>query len=332
MRARFFILGLLGIFVLTTWIYLPRFFLFLKPSKTRTKSNVRYSLSSASTPINTVTTRPQVYPGDLLSPPENDTRFRRFLANFWDFTMKAKVTIPAGSSYHFLALSKLMSVLSLRHSSCSFVSVGGPDMATQDVFKSAAMGLDFDLQYTTKRSGAVWQIGESLTPFEMVSVMKERNLPPDYDVIKLDFDGWECHLMEELFKGGFKPKVVIIELTPVYVPPLKFAMRYCPNYTVYDGLPLFYGCSLQYAYDLLSNNGYSMLQYAALDGYWVRSALLAKTALAPMADLTAREQYHLGNPMFWGTVKGELLSQGPVNFLEEWFFLQVSQHDGVLIN
>jgi hypothetical protein len=140
-------------------------------------------------------------------------------------------------------------------------------------------------------------------------------------VLKLDFDGWECDVVEALLGHGYRPKIIIIELNPAFVPPLKFSLRYLPTMSYLQGNPLFYGCSLQYATELLRLHGYGLLQYVALDGYFVRSDLLSPTPLAPMAELSVRDHYLLGNDFFWGTYRGEELARGGVNFLREWFYM-----------
>jgi hypothetical protein len=268
------------------------------------------------------TARRNVFPGDLLSPPVHDDRFRKFLSsnNFKDFRGR-DLEVPESMPYHFLALRTIMKEVlpDTSPQDCFSVTYGGFDYATSDVL-SLGTGVDFDVQYTTKKEGRLWKVGGVLSPFDCLAVLEERRVPVEFEVLKLDFDGWECDVIEALLGRGYRPKIIIVELNPAFVPPMKFSLRYLPTMKYLEGNPLFYGCSLQYAYELLKLHGYGLLQYAALDGYFIRSDLLRPTVLAPMAEIGVREHYMAGNGFFWGTFRGELLASRGINFLREWFY------------
>jgi hypothetical protein len=259
--------------------------------------------------------RDYVYPGDLFTPPIIDRRFFDYLVGFKDFRGKP-IRLPSGALYRYVPLAPLLPLVEATE--FTYLTCSGSDHST-NLEMQEGTGIDFDFAYVTNKTGPIWKIGGFIPPpSAMVALAIEHNLPRDMTLLKLDFDGWECDVLEAFLQYGFRPRIVIIELNPALPPPLRFSMHYDPQYQYTEGAPLFYGCSIQYATELLHRYNYGLIQYVAVDGYFMRNDYLERSILAPMDTFSMREHYRRGNPTFWGSLGCEKLHPR-VNVVKEWF-------------
>jgi hypothetical protein len=94
------------------------------------------------------------------------------------------------------------------------------------------------------------------------------------DFLKIDVDGCDCHLLEELLKDPFfRAKVIQIELNHHVPPPIAYKDM-CANDTYgrsSSNLDV-WGCSMQAAYDLVQPLGYELLQHDWPDAVFIHSS------------------------------------------------------------
>jgi len=143
------------------------------------------------------------------------------------------------------------------------VFVGSPDEFTDGA--TAGPMIDFNPDYKERviKMGERWNFGMSVVPKDLPQVIGDHpGFSKEFGLLKLDFDGYECHVLEEVLLAGYLPRVIVIELNSIWVPPLKFSLRYSEKWRYrsggMEGRPFLFGCSLQYAYDLLRPYGYFM--------------------------------------------------------------------------
>lgn len=96
------------------------------------------------------------------------------------------------------------------------------------------------------------------------------------DVLKIDIDGCDCHILETLLAeadGFFEAKVIQIELNHVIPPPLVWKDM-CPRDVSGRSSKSLdvWGCSMQAAYDVVQPLGYELLQYDWPDAVFVKSS------------------------------------------------------------
>eukprot|EP00462_Mataza_sp_D1_P007026 CAMPEP_0175122408 /NCGR_PEP_ID=MMETSP0087-20121206/1699_1 /TAXON_ID=136419 /ORGANISM="Unknown Unknown, Strain D1" /LENGTH=424 /DNA_ID=CAMNT_0016404041 /DNA_START=65 /DNA_END=1336 /DNA_ORIENTATION=+ len=118
-----------------------------------------------------------------------------------------------------------------------------------------------------------------LSPSTVASVVKEGNTKDQdktMDVLKVDTDGCDCHLLENLLKeesGYFHAKVIQVELNHHIVPPIAYKDM-CKN-DVYGRTAYYnkdiWGCSMQAAYDVVRPYGYVLLQHDWPDAVFIHS-------------------------------------------------------------
>lgn len=90
------------------------------------------------------------------------------------------------------------------------------------------------------------------------------------DILKIDIDSCDCHILEELLKDHyFHAKIVQVELNHWIVPPFAYK-EMCMNDTIARyGLGDLWGCSMQAAYDIVKPYGYKLLQWDWPDAVFV---------------------------------------------------------------
>jgi hypothetical protein len=77
------------------------------------------------------------------------------------------------------------------------------------------------------------------------------------DVVSLDLDGNDIYFVEELLKGGFLPKLFIVEYNAKFIPPIRWKIEYNPAHRwVGDD---YFGASLMEFNDLFEKYRYSLV-------------------------------------------------------------------------
>jgi hypothetical protein len=78
-----------------------------------------------------------------------------------------------------------------------------------------------------------------------------------FDVLSIDLDGNDLHILKELLGHSLHPSIVIVEYNGKFPPPIRFNIDYSPRYT-FDRTD-YYGASLQSFVDLLEPAGYDLV-------------------------------------------------------------------------
>jgi len=133
--------------------------------------------------------------------------------------------------------------------------------------------------------------GNAWSPDEFPAKLHEHLVPTDLDILKVDVDSFDCVFLNNTLAAGFKPKLIIIELSSWFPPPLKFMLRF--EGTSGPDSPMLTGCSLQMAVDILKVYGYTLLQYTMEDGWFVQDQF---ADLFGELERDPYELYRAGNP------------------------------------
>jgi hypothetical protein len=98
-------------------------------------------------------------------------------------------------------------------------------------------------------------------PGNVEILFEEAGVPKDFDFLVIDIDSNDYYVWRALH--DFRPKVVMMEINPLFPPPQKMVVDFHPmNY--WDGSHYF-GASLQSYYDLAKRKGYELI-YTMKDG------------------------------------------------------------------
>ena len=109
-----------------------------------------------------------------------------------------------------------------------FVAIGGTDVDTKLV---GTTGLCFDVDGSMcKSEPTLMPVLGQLSPEVLAATLKSRAAPVDFDILKIDVDSTDCPLLDAVIGAGFRPRVVVIEASPAWPPPLLFR-REAADYT-----------------------------------------------------------------------------------------------------
>ncbi|MEI8083836.1 MAG: hypothetical protein WCI74_18510 [Actinomycetes bacterium] len=132
-----------------------------------------------------------------------------------------------------------------------------------------------------------------VTPYTICAVLADADCPATPDFLKIDIDGMDGDVLAAILRGGFRPLAMQVEVNPEIPPPYAFNVVASSEFLP-GGATGFFGMSLQYACDLLSRFGYSLveLDFATEythDGLFVRDELIP--ALPGYSPLDPRKAF-----------------------------------------
>lgn len=96
----------------------------------------------------------------------------------------------------------------------------------------------------------------------------------DVDVLSLDLDGNDIYLIEELLKGGVKPKLYIVEYNAKFPPPIRWRVEYNKSHVWRDND--YFGASLASFDEVFGMHGYTLIccNFSGSNAFFVRNDLL----------------------------------------------------------
>jgi hypothetical protein len=119
----------------------------------------------------------------------------------------------------------------------------------------------------------------SIFPENVVSILREAATPANLEFLKVDIDGYDAAVLNEVLKAGIRPLVIQVEVNSEIPPPIAFAV--CPHRKyVPGGRSGFFGCSLSYATDMLRRYDYALVELDFItpwthDGLYVQRSMLS---------------------------------------------------------
>jgi hypothetical protein len=119
------------------------------------------------------------------------------------------------------------------------------------------------------------------------------------DVFKLDIDGCDCHVLEEMLKDPFyRAKLIQVETNHHIPPPIAY-QDMCKNdvHGRSSNTLDIWGCSVQAAMDIVAKYGYELLQYDWPDAVFIHSDFREtfESLLGPKPDgQTFIRNYYIG--------------------------------------
>jgi hypothetical protein len=127
-----------------------------------------------------------------------------------------------------------------------------------------------------------------VTPRTIAPLLEGHEVPRDFTFLNLDIDSYDLPVMDAMLKGGFRPRIVSMEVNEKIPPPLFFTVRYDDAH--YWQGDHFYGCSIVAAASTLKPYGY------VLDSMQYNNAIFVEAAFGSgrVKDLSPEEAYRIG--------------------------------------
>jgi hypothetical protein len=228
-------------------------------------------------------------------------------------------------------IKKYVSELKIQQRLCVDIAAGdGTTMSnTYSLFRSGWNGLA--VEYDAKKFARLSRVYQNftevclakckVTPPNVVALLKANQLPTDFGFLNLDIDGYDYFVLEQIL-DTFRPSLICVEINEKIPPPVKFTVKWNPNYS-HRG-DHFYGQSVSQLYSLCPRFRYSLINLH------YNNAFLVPVEINPYPPLTAEQAYqkgYLNQPdrkarFPWNSNMEDLLKLSPeqaVDFLNQFF-------------
>lgn len=123
-----------------------------------------------------------------------------------------------------------------------------------------------------------------VTPSNVAELLKSHGVRPGFDLLSLDIDSYDYWVLDRLLEG-FRPRLVVTEINEKIPPPIRFVVRFDPNFRLQHH---FFGYSIASLADLCARHSYALL---ALE---YNNAFLAPLELKGVRPLDFTEGYRRG--------------------------------------
>jgi len=191
-------------------------------------------------------------------------------------------------------IKKILSSLKIEKGVC--VDIGAADGITSSntypLFKEGWSGLAIervnwlfkDLAIAYEDLPHVILLRQVVTPDNIAKIL--RAFCGGIDFLSLDIDGYDYFVLDGILEGGIRPKLICIEINQNIPPPIKFSVKYSPEY-VWDR-SMFFGHSISLLGDLCKAYNYTII------GQEYTNAFLMPIEICPIKGETPEEAYYRG--------------------------------------
>jgi hypothetical protein len=112
------------------------------------------------------------------------------------------------------------------------------------------------LAKTYARLAGVAACHARVTPQMIVPLLKEHHITREFDVLSLDIDSYD-YLVLDAVLSDFRPRIVVTEINEKIPPPVRFHVKYDPDFRLQHH---FYGYSIASLADLSARHGYAIME------------------------------------------------------------------------
>lgn len=126
-------------------------------------------------------------------------------------------------------------------------------------WKGLAVDGDADRAYRLARAYRyypnVFTCRHKITPDNVVSLLEAYQIPTEFEALSLDIDSYDYWVLDALL-GKFRPRIVVTEINEKIPPPIRFIVKYDPDFTLQHH---FFGYSIASLEDLCARHNYALM-------------------------------------------------------------------------
>jgi len=141
------------------------------------------------------------------------------------------------------------------------------------------------LSRATKKFSGVQLANRKVTPLNIISLLSDNNVPEKFGFLNLDIDGYDYFVLEQIL-GNFRPMLICAEINEKIPPPLKFTVKWDPQYSWNEDH--FYGQSISQLHLLCIRFKYSLVELH------YNNAFLIPREINIYPELSPEEAYRVG--------------------------------------
>ena len=135
-----------------------------------------------------------------------------------------------------------------------------------------------------KNFAGVAAVRAQVTPAYAVQLLRSHGVEDDFGVLSLDIHSYDYWVLDALL-GSFRPRIVVTEINEKIPPPIKFVVKYDPDFRLQHH---FFGYSIASLEELCERHNYALI---ALE---YNNAFLAPRELAGVRHVDAARAYREG--------------------------------------
>jgi len=125
----------------------------------------------------------------------------------------------------------------------------------------------------------------AVTPENVLLLLRAYGVPERFGFLSLDIDGYDYFVLDQILTR-YRPMLICAEINEKIPPPVKFTVKWSPEYTWHEGH--FYGQSISQLHMLTTNHDYALIELH------YNNAFLVPLECSPKPSLTAEQAYHSG--------------------------------------
>ncbi len=113
-------------------------------------------------------------------------------------------------------------------------------------------------------------IGIPITPLNAEYLLRSSSCPLNFELLKIDIDGYDGIILKAILEAGFLPKVIQMEVNPEFPPPFEFAVSFDTRYLPQDrdgNYGGFYGASMSFCVRFAQQYGYRLVSIDFVTGF-----------------------------------------------------------------
>jgi hypothetical protein len=126
-------------------------------------------------------------------------------------------------------------------------------------WRGLAVDGDADRSYrlarTYRHHPNVFTCRNQITPENVLSLLEAYQIPADFEMLSLDIDSYDYWVLDALLTK-FRPRIVVTEINEKIPPPLRFIVKYDPDFALQHH---FFGYSIASLEDLCARHNYALM-------------------------------------------------------------------------
>jgi hypothetical protein len=132
-----------------------------------------------------------------------------------------------------------------------------------------------------------------ITPFNVAIALEANLVPKDFDILNLDIDSYDLHVIESILKSGYSPKILSMEINEKIPSGIYFSVNYDEfHYWKNDH---FFGCSIDAAVEVVKPYGYILYACQFNNAIFVKMEMVERKKLHnEFIDLNSSYAYSIG--------------------------------------
>lgn len=141
---------------------------------------------------------------------------------------------------------------------------------------------------------AVDLVRATVTPTNISTLLNSLSVPLNVDLVNIDIDSFDLHVVDQMLSGGYRPKLLSMEVNEIIPPEIWFSVL--PTFAYAEAEDHFFGCSLTAAEDVLGRHNYELVGFELNNAFFMPGELVTRSGLSALSVEEAYTTGYLEHP------------------------------------